>query len=758
MNKLLHRSILLLLLWGFLPLAARAEETPIQPAVYVIQLTTPALASPARSLGKDLDQPTALAAIEQSQRTALQSIERALGRPVESRGATRYALNSLFLLLTETEAARVRLLPGVAAAAPEHLYLPDTDAGPRWIGAPGLWDGSASGGLGSAKGEGMIIGVLDSGINRDHPAFADVGGDGYNHTNPRSKYYGVCDPAHLSYNPAFACNDKLIGAYLFSANGNTGPEDETGHGSHTASTAAGNVVRAGVYAQTAPGVSPTYIGLTTTISGVAPHAHLIVYDVCAATCAETNILQAIDQAVLDGVDVINYSISGAPDPYSDPIGLAFLSARQAGIVVAASAGNKGPAAGSLGPEGHNEPWVITVGAGSHDRTYAVALTPSGGVNPPGVISGRSKIGGPVSAPVVLATAVGGYPAHCNTAAAPGSFSGKIVVCERAGETAMTYKGSNVQKGGAVGVIIVNSYLTETVAAAQHFLPAANLSLADGQTLKAWIAANPGVTLTLSIGAAAPAYLPALGDAMYTASSRGPAQVPHLLKPDLLAPGVDILAAMRTAANTYLTEFAFYSGTSMAVPHVSGAAALLLQLHPAWTPGQVQSALMTTAWAGVWDGSSAADAFDMGAGRVDLTQASRVGLTLDVNPAEFLASNPATGGNPGALNLPSLQDNACALRCVWTRTVRSTLAQSVTWDAAVSGAPSLGLTVSPASFTLAPGAAQTLTITAHVGALPNGGWVFNQVVLTPRTAGIPAVRLPLAVLPETKWVFLPLILR
>src|SRR5690606_13123714 len=148
---------------------------------------------------------------------------------------------------------------------------------------------------------GIVMAVTDTGISPGNDSFADVGDDGYDHTNPRGRFYGVCDPDYVDYDPDFPCNDKLIGAYNFV---NQLPAyDYDGHGSHTASTAGGNVVQ---------GIEKTVDGNLHTfdISGVAPHANIISYLGC---CSLSGLTAAIDQAIADEVDVINYSI-GSPAP------------------------------------------------------------------------------------------------------------------------------------------------------------------------------------------------------------------------------------------------------------------------------------------------------------------------------------------------------------------------------------------------------------------------------------------------------------
>src|SRR5918992_261412 len=184
---------------------------------------------------------------------------------------------------------------------------------------------------------------------------------------------------------------------------------------------------------------------------------------------------------------------------------------------------------------------------------------------------------------------------------------------------------------------------------------------------------------------------------------------------------------------------------MPAPHAAGSGALLRALHGNWTPAEIHSALVSTAFTGVRDddGVKPADAFDVGGGRVDLTKAGRAGLTFDVATSEFAAANPAEGGDPTSLNLATLGHDDCEGTCAWTRTVKSRAGVATTWKAVTTAPRQAVITVSPAEFTLAPNATQTVTITADVRKLPVGQWTFGQVRLVPSTEGVPETRPPVA---------------
>jgi subtilisin family serine protease len=684
------------------------------------------------------------------------AVETALGRSVTPLFTYETVLNGIVLEMSAAEAGRVAALAGVSRVVPDVELELLTDNGPAWIGAPSIWGGGANGT--ATKGEGIVAGVIDSGINHDHPSFADIGGDGYNHTNPHGTFHGLCDPlTGLPY-----CNDKLIGVYDFTGVGTgPGPEDDNGHGSHTASTVAGNVVDAALHAPTLTVERP--------ISGVAPHANIIAYKACITTpaagaCLQTGTVASIDQAVRDGVDVINFSIGGSSrDPWTDLNGIAFLNAQRAGVFLAVSAGNDGPGQATVGSPA-DSPWVTAVGASTHDRKFFNSLVgmSGGGSAAPADMRGQSITAGYGPAPIVYAgdygfPLCGDGPANEATGDAlinpfpAGTFHGEIVVCDR-GTYGRVEKGANVKEGGAGGYVLVNDEASgDSLVADPYPLPGVHLTYAQGLVLKAWLASGSGHTA--SITGTVTDIRDSNGDVMASFSSRGQnPSVPGVIKPDVTAPGVDILAAFNTpiGGDGDPAEFNVISGTSMSGPHTAGAGALLRSLHPDWTPDQVRSALMTTAITdGVLkeDAATPADPFDRGGGRLNLADAARAGLVFNESADAYQAASPATGGDPTALNIPSLGSADCDGTCSWTRIVTGTAGRSVTWTAVVSAPAGMGLTVSPSSFTLGSGARQTLQVAADVTGVTNGGWTFAEVRLVPSDASVPAAHLPVAVLVE-----------
>lgn len=748
-----------------------------EPAVYIVQLADPPIASyrggiagleptnPAVRGEVKLDVSSAasrayLDHLEASHSAFMDVLSAQTGRNVEVKFEYFYAFNGLAVYLTPVEAADAESLPGIQQIEREYEMYIDTDAGPEWIGADHIWDGTATGGLPGTEGEGVIAGILDTGFNLDHPSFADVGGDGYDHTNPygSGNYVGLCDSDPVTW----ICNDKLIGYWIFT--GET-TEDTDGHGTHTGTTTAGNHLTATMIISASIPVGGGFVDTTNSeqytaaISGVAPHANVIGYDVCndVGGCPTAGSVAAIDQAVADGVDVINFSIGGgASNPWTDSTAVAFLGASDAGIVPVTSAGNAGPGPGTIGSP-NNAPWMLAVGASFHNRQFPNALInmTGGNTTPPADIDGLGFTSGYGPAPIVYAGDFGdplcGTPFPANT-----WTNGEIVVCDR-GTYARVEKGVNVLAGGAGGYILANASASQTLNADPHALPAVHILYDDGVALKAWMATGSGHMATIEGSTLSTD--PANGDQMASFSSRGPnIIVPGVIKPDVTAPGVDILAGYKTGAvvpDNFQQEFGFISGTSMSSPHTAGAAALMRALYPGWSVAEIKSALMSTGWTNIYkeDDTTPADPFDMGGGYIDLTGAGQAGLVLDITTTDFVNANPALGGDPAALNLASMADNTCAGICSWTRTVKSTLSSSQEWDAVLDVPAGMSGSISPSNFTIPAGGTQVLTIEVDTVGMPVGDWAFAELQLTPVLPlsglnAVPAAHMPIAVIPTS----------
>jgi uncharacterized repeat protein (TIGR01451 family) len=728
------------------------------PETYIVQLDSPAIptravedkgvqrADDASAYGKELKS-------EQADLKA--SIAKITGSTPKVLGSFTHAINGITVKLTREQAQRVARIDGVKAVQVDFTRQLTTDKGPEWIGAPSIWDGSeVPSGVGS-KGEGVVVGILDTGLNPANPSFADVGGDGYNHTNPLGAgvYKGVC-----ATDATWGCNDKVIGYWDFDLPGATdGKYDDDGHGSHTASTAAGNQVEATAYA--AKG-TPNEFSVTRTIKGVAPHANIIGYDVCdGAGCQGSSIVAAIDQAIIDKVDALNYSIgaSSPSNPWSDADAVGFLNARAAGIHVATSAGNDGPDPFTLGSPG-DVPWMTTVGATTHDRKYVSSVTNITATDASTLpdIAGAG-LSGPTDAsyPIVYAGSAPynnpqcGQPGDSEPAGAfpvPTYLTGLIVICDRGGNGRVE-KGENLAELGAEGMILANDSASGTsLNGDAHALPAAHITFADGQSLKTYVAAHAGAKAKLSGSVLNEA--DANGDIMAAFSSRGPNRAVSSISPSVSAPGVDILAAAGTANSV---EWHFISGTSMASPHTAGALALLADVQPDWTPAEAQSALMTTSERDITDNDGTdADWFDMGSGRIELRNAARAGVVLSEDLAGYKGADPSTGGDVRELNTASMADDECLQTCEWTRTFTGTSTGVGTWTVAVENlSPGLTLSTDKATVAVTDGGDVDVTVTATVaGGASTDKWLFGTLVLTPPAGSdAPVAHLPVGVLPS-----------
>ncbi len=677
-----------------------------------------------------------------------------------------FSFNGMAVELTAAQAARLAKTPGVLSVDRDELRQMDTSSTPDFLGltAPGgLW--AQLGGVGSA-GDGVIIGIIDTGIWPESLSFSDRTGENGNASKDGKLSYqqipgwhGKCKPGE-QFN-ASNCNQKLIGAQWFNQGfgGDAGvnetmpweftsARDYGGHGTHTASTAGGNN---GVQATGAAAPFGK-------ISGMAPHARIAAYKALwevapgQGSGQTSDLVAAIDQAVADGVDVINYSISGTSTNFADPVEISFLFAARAGIFVSESAGNSGPAAGTVA---HPGPWTTTVAAGTHNRNVAGSVTLGNAVTYTGA-SVATAVG---PAPLVDSVNVGLPPATlANTElCVPGTLdpllvTGKIVLCKR-GAIARVDKSKAVLQAGGVGMILYNSP-DNSLNADFHFVPTVHVNQASGLAIKAY-AATTGATAKINaatIALDAPAPFTALF------SSRGPLKAGggDLLKPDLIAPGQDILAAVAPPGNNG-RDFDLYSGTSMSSPHVAGLAALLKDLHPDWSPMAIKSALMTSAY-DVLDGSNTSPAviFKQGAGHVRPNSAAAPGLVYDAGFNDWrnflkgqgfcnycFGSSPATAIDASNLNVASIAIGDLAGIQTVTRKVTNVGTATATYSAAVTGMTGITTVVTPSSFTLAPGATQAFTVTFTRTTAALNAYVGGQLTWSDGTHN---VRIPMVIQP------------
>ncbi|KAF0891265.1 hypothetical protein E2562_009442 [Oryza meyeriana var. granulata] len=546
--------------------------------------------------------------------------------------------------LTRQELDAVSAMPGFVSAVPDQMYTLQTTHTPQFLGlsAPAPPQGKRWSSCGSGAGAGVIVGVIDTGVFPDHPSFSDDG-----MPPPPAKWKGSCD-----FNDGSVCNNKLIGARTFIANATNSsssygerlpPVDAVGHGTHTASTAAGAVV---------PGAHVLGQGLGVA-AGIAPHAHVAVYKVCPhESCATSDILAGVDAAVADGCDVISISIGGPFVPFhQNPVAVGTFGAMEKGVFVSMAAGNVGPNVSSVM---NDAPWMLTVAASTMDRSIRKTVRLGNGLYFDGESLYQPNMNDSPNTfyPLVYAGASGKPSAEfCGNGSLDGfDVRGKIVVCEFGGGPNITriIKGAVVQSAGGAGMILPNQFLEGyTTLAEAHVLPASHVDYVAGLAIKAYInsTANP-VAQFLSRGTIL-GTTPAPAMAFF--SSRGPSiQSPGILKPDITGPGVNVLAAWPFHVGPPSAEvfpgptFNIISGTSMSTPHLSGVAAFIKSKHPHWSPAAIKSAIMTTADITDRSGNpildeqrAPANFFATGAGHVNPEKAADPGLVYDIAPCDYI---------------------------------------------------------------------------------------------------------------------------
>ncbi len=570
--------------------------------------------------------------------------------------------------VTANQIAALLKVPGVVAVQSDTLEQP-LDDNTGFIGATAVWP--SLGGSATA-GSNVIFGDIDTGVWPEHPMLAPGSLSAPAGGLKACQFGDGTDTADLG--PTFTCNNKLIGAYAKMANymANTGAganefcnntskqcsaRDPEGHGTHTTTTAAGDCVTTAMLYGVERGP----------VCGIAPGAHVIEYRVCAAAgCFGSDSVSAVNQAIADGVNVINYSISGGGSPYTDAVELAFLDAVHAGISVNASAGNSGPTAGT---SDHGGPWVTTVGASTGPRSFSstLHLTADGGATLD--IAGVTLTNGITTAtPVVMAATLAGEDALCQSTLAAGTAAGKIVVCNR-GVNGRIDKGRRVAAGGAAGMILTNNSAAVTdLESDNHYLPAIQVQF-NSNAVATFVTSHSNVMATWAQGTAQPAQ----ADVMASFSSRGPTG--DWIKPDVTAPGVQVLAGTtpqpdQTTADNGPTGnlYMAIAGTSMSSPHSAGVSILVKAAHPSWTPEEIKSALMTSSVQAVVkeDGVTPADPFDMGAGSIRADRAVDPTLVFDENFADFNAAG-ADPLNRINLNIPSIDATTMTGEVTTTRT-------------------------------------------------------------------------------------------
>ncbi|GER36071.1 subtilase family protein [Striga asiatica] len=554
------------------------------------------------------------------------------------------AFHGFAAALSPEEADALRQSDAVFEVYEDMVYELHTTRTPEFLGLTGEQAGNTLQRLNKASYD-VIIGVLDTGVWPESKSFRDDG-------MPKvpSRWGGTCEKGF--------CNRKLIGARSFTdgyrravgkTNESMSARDLEGHGTHTASTAAGAVV---------PNVS-LFGYASGNARGMAPQARVAAYKVCGAEgCMSSDILAGIDSAIKDGVDVLSMSLGGQAVPYhKDVIAIGAFAAMEKGIFVSCSAGNSGPGESTVS---NVAPWITTVGASTIDRDFPAYVALGNNQNVTGVSLYSGNGMGKKLVELVYRPSGNESSNLCLWGSLDrAQVNGKVVLCDR-GENARVQKGAAVKAAGGLGMILANTEENgEELVADSHFLPAVAVGQMSGEAIKEYLTTHRKATAVLSFGGTMVNVKPAPVVAAF--SSRGPNSVtPEILKPDVTGPGVNILAAWTGAASptdlpedTRRSQFNIISGTSMSCPHISGLAALVKAAHPDWSPSAIKSALMTTAYTldnthspiSDAEDNSSATPYALGAGYVDPIKALSPGLVYNITPREYLAFLCSLGYSP-----------------------------------------------------------------------------------------------------------------
>lgn len=687
-----------------------------------------------------------------------------------------HVMHGFSAVLTARQLDELRATVGHVAAFPETYARLHTTRTPEFLGLttnPGsIWPASK-------YGEDVIVGIVDTGVWPESESFSDAG-----ITTPApARWKGACE-AGAGFKPSM-CNRKLIGARSFSkglkqrgltisSDDYDSPRDYYGHGSHTSSTAAGAAVPGASYSGYANG----------TATGVAPMARVSVYKAVFSAdtleSASTDVLAAMDRAVADGVDVMSLSL-GFPETSYDTnvIAIGAFAAVARGVFVACSAGNDGSDGYTIM---NGAPWIATVGASTIDRDFTATVT-LGDKGSSVVIKGRSVY--PLSAASVAGAGL--FYGHGNrskqrceySSLSRREVSGKFVFCE-AGDS-IRQQMDEVQSSGGRGAILASD-MKEFLLPTDYTMPLVLVTPSDGAAIVKYYESTTAAARKK--GAAAPkvsvrfvgtelGVKPAPTVSYF--SARGPSQIsPAVLKPDVVAPGVNILAAwvpnkevMELTAGTgdkqqqkIFTKYMLVSGTSMSSPHVAGVAALLRAAHPDWSPAAVKSAMMTTAYVNdnadhviVSEPTGAPGTpLDFGSGHVSPNQALDPGLVYDAAPDDYVGflcglgysarqiatvtgrREPSCAGAGGAsladLNYPSfmvvLNRTNSATR-TFRRVLTNVAGSPAKYNATVTAPAGMKVTVTPETLSFGgQGSKQSFTVTVQVSQVKRSSDDYNYI--------------------------------
>lgn len=643
-------------------------------------------------------------------------------------------------------------------------------------------------------GEGIVVGIIDSGIAPGHPALddtIDLIPRLCQSTWAESSWLGLffCrakrdnPEQELVYDPparfsgecqtgegfdGSACNNKVVGArfyvdgFDFRFDRDPGevesPRDADGHGTHIATTIAGNTSTVSLFGTRVDEVK-----------GIAHRARVAIYKACwlqpgqtRADCATSDLTRAIDDAVADGVDIINYSVGSSFEfDLTAPDDIALLNALDAGVLTVVAAGNDGPDLATVASPA-SAPWVLTAAASSQNgQRFVEALRVTeptdlsglytlreGGLTPPladvGPVSGN-LIAVEDSSEFLADGSLGSVRDACENLVNESALNGNIAFIARGG-CDFSDKILRAQDAGAIAVVVYNNVLGEPIAMLGDGtgidIPAVMITQTDGEQ---WLEElDADVTVTLEIEKGVFRQQAESGNVVANFSSRGPnLSLPDVMKPDVTAPGVNILAGHtpNVASGVQGEQWQYLTGTSMSTPHVAAVAALLKEANPDWTPAQIKSALMTTSYRSgvVREDGAVADSFDVGAGHISANTAIDPGLVYDADFSDYAAivcgleRNPfspadcaafAAAGrssDPAQLNSPNITVSELITGQTVTRRVTN-LGPASTYSVDVSNAPlGVGLSVNPPTLNIGSGDTQSFDITFTREGAPLNEW-------------------------------------
>lgn len=596
------------------------------------------------------------------------------------------AFNGVAVDLRGAAASALARAPGVASVTPSWLYKPSMDVSVGLVKAPPVWSQ-----LGAMPLDGKFanlpainVGVIDTGILDTHPFIA------------------ACRP------PGSIKHDVFFSGVGTSMFGRTIWFD---HGTHVAGTIGGCPVSGPVL------VGETMLALAGPLTGVAPGVTLHDYNVFpgygagfiafGGSAFSHDIIAAVEKSILDGMDVINLSLGGGVQGPHDTLAEAINMAAAAGVVPVVAAGNSGPRDLTVESPG-NAAGALTAGASTNPHFMGIQAFVAG-IEIGAAIGEFKNFDPAVTAPLALTTPTNGCTAIQQ------ALTGKLAVIDR-GVCTFGTKIRNAQAKGAVGVIIVNNVAGDPIAMGRDSgafptIPAAMVSRADGVTVKAHAGESAKVD-----GTSPKEYVTTNADIIAGFSSRGPTAYEFRLKPDVTAPGVNVLSSVFVLKpdGSYEPKFDFFQGTSMATPHTAGAAALLVAAHPDWSPADVKSALVNAGDRTVTDsrtGLQDAGILARGGGRINVEKASMVPATL----------------HPASVSFGLWTGN----KAVWSQvdvTVKNVRASALSCTVSLTSSSGSWVTLSASSLTIPAGGTATVTATLNGGMTIGSGDLFGDLLV------------------------------